>query len=180
MKRPEIALIALALTTFACEKEARQAQHQPVAPTTASDAAPRGSSSPACAPIVMTKVNARCVPYLTKMHPGTVTLLRTQAELDALYADANREMTDPACKAAPRLTVDWAQHSLVLVETSGVCGVDSTATACRAPDGIHVESNVVSIGTCQLAVIVKDVYTIPAVAAAVPVQGSFKASKRAE
>lgn len=184
MKRPEMALIALALTLFACEKEARQPQHQPVAPTTAADPAPkaepvaRDPASAACTPIELTRVEATCLPYLRRRHPGTVTLLRSQAELDALYASGDREMLNPACKATPHLGVDWAKHSLLLVETGGACQVESTATACRAADGLHVEANVVSIGTCEKAVVVKDVYTVPAVAPGVQVHGSFKASKR--
>lgn len=172
---PLIALSMIALT--ACEKETKQVKDEPItAPDAATDATPKADSADkaACQPVVLTKLDMPCLPLADNRSPEIAKLIRTQAELDALYAARDVANMSDECKSATPPTIDFTKNSLLLIDAmSGGCSVKAETAACLGPEGLEVKSTVHSHGLCEMIGYIHDAYTLPAVAADVAIKPAF-------
>lgn len=172
---PLIALSLIALT--ACEKETKQVKDDPItSPDATTDATPKADKAAACQPVTLTKLDVACFPgaYADNKNPESAKLIRTQAELDALYAARDLANLSEECKSAAPPTIDFTKQSILLIDAiSGGCSVKADTAACLGAEGLEVKATVHSHGTCEKLAYIHDAYTLPVVAADVAIKPTF-------
>jgi hypothetical protein len=169
----KVAALAALLGALGCEKETKQVKDDaaPDAPQ-ATKPADAPADGPVCKPLTLTKTKLPCISLTANMDRDVLAVLRTQADLDALYAAKKGDA--PECDAVTAPTFNWDEVSVIGVgAVSGGCSVRSASDLCLGPGGLRATIDIVGVGDCEMMGYINEFYTVPKLPADAAISKKF-------
>jgi hypothetical protein len=170
MKLWMIGALVCVVGATGCEKETKQTKEEAAAPPV--EAKAPDAAAPACEAVALTKIELPCLNIADNKNAQAFNVLRSAADLDALYASHKGDAPECATPTIP--AIDWTKNSVIGVSAmAGGCSVKANTALCQSPAQLKADVEIVMVGQCEMIGYINDFYLVPALAPDAKVEHKF-------